>query len=94
MWRPLVAAMVALGVVVGLCSWGYQSNQVSAQEKTDKAPVAKWEYKVIANQPGEEDPEIALNKLGEQGWELVSYTPTGEPRARGGYRAVLKRSKR
>lgn len=41
--------------------------------------MMKFQYKVIGMEPGDDDKEVRLNKLGEQGWELVcssvnSYT--------------------
>ena len=42
--------------------------------------MQKWEYMIIGS-PNEE----TLNKLGEEGWELVAYSPYGS--------ACLKRPK-
>lgn len=42
--------------------------------------MQKWEYTIISS-PNEE----TLNKLGEQGWELVAFSPYGK--------AYLKRLK-
>jgi hypothetical protein len=53
-----------------------------AQDKEDKgkaviptAPVPKWEYKVALLGEDDATAEKELNKLGEEGWELVG-TPS------------------
>lgn len=35
----------------------------------------KWEYKIVKTRS---QPEVELNKLGEQGWELVGFSRSVE----------------
>jgi len=37
----------------------------------------KWEYKSVKREPKFEDIDFSLNKLGEDGWELVTVNDNG-----------------
>jgi hypothetical protein len=84
--RPLGAAAMrtsyrvfVLAVVFALCAACWSGVNSPAQEKKAKeekgvgavVPVPKWEYKVAALESEDKDAEKDLNKLGEEGWELV-----------------------
>lgn len=43
--------------------------------------MKKWEYKRLAWSPSDEEGEVAsLNRLGDEGWELVSTAQSGNTR--------------
>lgn len=62
---------------------------VAALNADPPKPAVKWEYKVVrtdqllpkdSDKPrSDEDAAIALNKLGQEGWELVGVAPGTEP---------------
>ncbi len=89
----LLVGVVALAFT---CGSTIAPSLAPAQEKAAQPPaVMKWEYKV-ANVPqvgrnDEETLEKALNKFGDDGWELVSETRT----SLAAFKAfILKRPKR
>jgi len=68
----LVATIVALGMGLSAC------GNTNAQQRSSANAPERWEYMVIANSPDADDwtrNELTqeLNKLGTQGWELVSF---------------------
>jgi hypothetical protein len=69
--KTRVSVAVAALLVACLVSWsGIQ--ETLAQPKEVKAPAApKWEYKRAEFDVGAPS-DAALNKLGEEGWELVT----------------------
>jgi hypothetical protein len=74
------AGLVALGLLVG------SSTQPAPAQ--DKGPAAvKWEYKLTGGPPQVD----AMNKLGDDGWELAAAVPGTD---RGGAYQVYKRAKR
>jgi hypothetical protein len=77
MKRLLVATPLVM--LYGLVGLGTQPAAPSAPQPPTPAvaPRVKWEYNVITNLDlrADETPEKALNKLGDEGWELVSVVP-------------------
>jgi hypothetical protein len=63
------ATIRLFGMVFVLAGGGH------APVKADDKPVAKWEYRVVTKDQiaelGKKDLAAGLNKLGEEGWELV-----------------------
>ena len=59
----MVIAIMCLGLI-GILKAGEPSSQL-------KAKPQKWEYQVLSN-PNPKDEHDELNKLGKDGWELVS----------------------
>jgi hypothetical protein len=100
-----LVALLVLGVVCGL----YLQSPVVAQDKEkpkEMAPaVAKWEYRVVAaSYNDEKGAEKELNKLGDEGFEIV-FVNSGQvtgvlgPRGGGGdskpvFHYTLKRAKK
>ncbi len=87
-----VLVVAVLIVTASMFALGLGTNK--AQEKEKALPVAKWEYRVATSARASDDPQQILNKLGEDGWELVSYTPAAQPSGASTFQAVLKRPKR
>ncbi|VTR93319.1 : DUF4177 [Gemmata massiliana] len=93
-------AAVALFAVGAVCWSGLGSS--AAQERNEKAAGAaapKWEYKVAQIDIDNEKAEKALNKLGDEGWELIGAPGDHATRLPGGARAltvqmVFKRPKK
>jgi hypothetical protein len=97
--KTRVSILVATIVVACLAWIGTQTTP--AQPKEVKGPaVSKWEYK-----RAESPSDAALNKLGEEGWELVtavgdypySFSGGSNPSGRSGFTKVMyifKRPKR
>ena len=68
-------AAVALFAVSTVC-WSGLSSPSSAQEKKGEPVVAapavpKWEYKIVMLDADNAQAEKEINKLGDEGWELV-----------------------
>jgi hypothetical protein len=63
----VVAALLSLAI-----AW-WPGHESLAQEKGRAAfpPLPKWEYKVMALGGDDQATEKELNKLGDEGWELV-----------------------
>lgn len=93
-------ALVALGAAL----WSGLRLEAPAQEKGRAAPAAQWEYKVMGLDESNDKAEKELNKVSEDGWELVSTVGQvtsrgagagqGSPPIRTDARAVFKRVKR
>jgi hypothetical protein len=83
----VLVALVALSAAF----WSGPDSQ--AQEKKGKGgppPLPKWEYKVTVLGGEDQETEKELNKLGDEGWELVG-TPsqtTARPAGMGGAGAI------
>jgi hypothetical protein len=73
-----------------------------AQEKDKAAPAARWEYRVVGLAENDQEAEDALNKLGDEGWDLAGTAgevsarpvPQGSGRVSTRVRLVLKRPKK
>jgi hypothetical protein len=67
---PLVAAALLLGVA--LTTLAADDAAAPAVAK----PAQPWEHLALTHQAGENQGELAakINKLGKEGWELVSVT--------------------
>ncbi|HEX6187503.1 MAG TPA: hypothetical protein VFZ40_05455, partial [Pyrinomonadaceae bacterium] len=64
--KKIVYAALAFVALLSMLSWA-----VYAQK--DPRKKASWEYLVVSSsQPEFRDPAAGLNRLGAQGWELVS----------------------
>ena len=50
---------------------------MSASKKEDQM---RWEYKRVYCSPGGEDEEDGLNRMGEDGWELIAVAASGGQR--------------
>ncbi len=56
--------------------------------------MSKWEYLVEEMDNGDEESQDLLNKLGDEGWELISVTPAVYDDGRCEFeKAFLKRKK-
>ena len=62
-WLPCIAALVLFGLV-GWTGFGQRSQS---------ALLIKWEYKVMYLPGARNLSEEALNKMGAQGWELITF---------------------
>jgi hypothetical protein len=77
-----IAALLVLATAI---SFGASWQLASAQAEKAK-PAQKWEYVAInggAYSPNNGDAHKELEKLGEQGWELVAVEPAA-PYVQGG----------
>jgi hypothetical protein len=65
-------------LAIGVSSGALQVNALSAEEK--RAAILKWEYRVLTREQvidlGKKDLTVGLNKLGNEGWELVVAEPS------------------
>ena len=88
---------LAAFALVAACWAGFTS---SAQDRTKEEAMKagpdsqKWEYKILQLEDNEKVDEKLLNKLGGEGWELVSVTATTNPNLSVSYRTFSKRAKR
>lgn len=65
-------------ILVALLFIGSSADAVLAQENAKEKPAPpamKWEYKVMNVEDNPAETNRVLNKLGEDGWELVGITP-------------------
>jgi hypothetical protein len=64
--------LLILGIVGG--------SQVAGAAEPKLEPATKWEYRVLSKDEmlelGKKDLVAGLNKLGDEGWELVTAEPT------------------
>jgi hypothetical protein len=64
-------------LVFGIVSAGSQGAALAAEPKTEA--LARWEYRVVTKEQllelGNKDLAAGLNKLGNDGWELVAVDP-------------------
>jgi hypothetical protein len=89
----LVAAVFAMGAA---CWSGFTSSaQEKAKEEKGKAgpDAQKWEYKFYQLTTDQTTDEGQMNRLGDEGWELVAVMTAGNARALS-YHAIFKKMKR
>jgi hypothetical protein len=64
-------------LVLGIASDGLQVGAQAVEPKTEA--ITRWEYRVMTKDQlldlGKKDLAAGLNKLGDEGWELVSVEP-------------------
>jgi hypothetical protein len=65
--------MIAVVFVVGCATGSVAGRLVVPSVRAGTSPT-HWEYE-CATIPENEDDTAALNKLGAEGWELVSFAP-------------------
>jgi len=65
----LAAATLALVLVLGATFWG---GAQSARE------ARQWEYFTLTTSTREADFRTKLNARGDEGWELVTFVPSGD----------------
>src|SRR5690242_5763710 len=68
------ARLFAAALLIAFVACGLPAQD---KGKPKDAPAARWEYKVTTLNPSDEEAEKALNKLGEEGWELVTAAGGG-----------------
>jgi hypothetical protein len=62
-WLPCIAAVILFGLV-GWTGFG---------QKPQRTPLTTWEYKVVYIPGARNLSEGALNKMGAEGWELITF---------------------
>jgi hypothetical protein len=72
-----LAALFALGVAC----WSGMGSPAQEKKKAPfgvapPPPLPRWEYKVTGLEKDDQAAEQALNKLGDEGWELVGTPST------------------
>jgi hypothetical protein len=67
MSKPVVGGVVGV-LILGLVVGGAMLAPAQEKAKEKAAPLVKWEYKVTAGEPDEQE----LNKFGDDGWELAA----------------------
>jgi hypothetical protein len=84
--RPRSWMAVLLGVLFAAASSPVTAGDEAPQAKGAVAP--KWEYQALSKEQvvahGKKDLAAGLNKLGDDGWELVAVVPEGRPERRAG----------
>ena len=65
--------LIAMVFVVGCAAGSVAGRLVVPSVRAGTSPT-RWEYQ-CATVPENEDDTTALNKLGAEGWELVSFAP-------------------
>jgi hypothetical protein len=81
------AIIIGLGLLVLCAGHGLSDAEAPPKKPTQPAATgqtgAKWEYKTMARvaieQLGNKDFSVGLNKLGDEGWELVSCSSSVGP---------------
>ena len=97
--------LFAVAALLVTCVVAWSGMNSPAQEKGREGPapvVLKWEYKVTTMSEFDERAEKELNKLGEEGWELVGAPgvvsarpqPQGSAGTSTTVKLILKRAKR
>jgi len=74
-WR--VPRLVAAGLCLAAGSWAASQGEKPEAVSRPKAPREarkQWEYRQVTICPGPEPGEEVLNRVGEEGWELVILT--------------------
>jgi hypothetical protein len=66
-WLVTVVAALLFGLV-GWTGFGQRHEQQRAQQQT-------WEYKVVYVPGARNLSEKAMNEMGAQGWELITFQP-------------------
>lgn len=67
------SAVLFVGMVIGFLVAGSVAERPTiAQDKRPALPVVRWEYKVL-----DKPDEATLNKIGADGWELVTSHTLG-----------------
>lgn len=77
--------IIAIVFVVGCATGGVAAQLVVPPVRAGTSPT-RWEYQCVNADPHVEDVTDTLNKLGAQGWELVSMRARGT--LTGGYGSV------
>lgn len=69
MKTKLLVAVILVAIIFGLVGW-----TVFAQRPLpSRAPTTTWEYKVVYVPGARNLSEEAMNKMGAQGWELITF---------------------
>ena len=78
-----VVAAITLSAVVGLASCG----NIQTREEGGSSKVERWEYKIVSVSSAsinsiedQKKAEAEFNRLGAEGWEMVSSVDTGAGR--------------
>lgn len=89
----LAVGLFALCGALVVTSWPGKPPAAEAQEK-DKPAAVRWEYRHVdvSDRLSPKDVDATLNKLGEDGWEVVTVYKAGAEPADARY--VLKRPKK
>jgi|SRR5947209_121619 len=69
-FRVFAAVLLLLGLR------GLKSPATSGQNPPNASTGPKWEYRIIRLDAPQCSNESALNRAGQEGWELVSYNTT------------------
>ena len=69
--KPTTWAAGLACVAAGFILSGLSQSRLSGQEKLEDELRVKWEYKIENNLDFK-----SLNKLGDQGWDLVTVSPS------------------
>jgi|SRR6516165_6539570 hypothetical protein len=86
MLKTAALLFVLMATVAVVCSGGADGQQPSPPpaEKADAKARIKWEYKALSydelkrlefDKRGTDTPDYGLNRLGDEGWELVAIEP-------------------
>ena len=84
--RPVIVVLIGLILTLGIV-WKIADAHVEMGRS-----VQKWEYKQAYIVTGDEG-EMQLNKLGEDGWELVAIYVYEQQNGAKVHRSILKRPK-
>ena len=75
MYKTIPLGFVFL--VFGIVSTGSQGTALAAEPRSEA--LTRWEYRVVTKEQllelGKKDLAAGLNKLGDEGWELVAIEP-------------------
>jgi len=85
--NALMIALLVIAVLVGITASSSFSVTQSAQAQTNN--MAKWESYVETGNSSLADLQGRMNRLGEQGWEVVNVVQTKD----GNFVAFFKRPK-
>jgi len=85
------SGIIAIVFVVGCATGGVAAQLVVPPVRAGTSPT-RWEYQCTEAERRPEEITGTLNKLGAQGWELVSAAPRGYSGAVTGYMLCAKRA--